>query len=99
MKTHDYELVKNRLQMNVKVFGCEKKVNPLYISEKSNAQALNVLLITNEGKSCYVFIKDFEILMYSKAKTKDSVKNTSVWLVYKIFPANIRLDEDVFKTS
>ena len=55
------------------------------VQEKSNAQVLNVLLITNKEKSHYVFTKDFDRLMYSKAKTKDShKKNTSVWLVYKI---------------
>ena len=37
--------------------------------KKSNEQVLNVLLITNEGKSHYVFIKDFNRLMYSKTKT------------------------------
>ena len=32
--------------------------------KKSNEQVLNVLLITNEGKSRYVFIKGFNRLMY-----------------------------------
>ena len=36
--------------------------------KKSNEQVLNVLLITNEGKSHYVFIKDFNRLMYSKTR-------------------------------
>ena len=53
MKAHDYELVENRLEINVNVFGYENKVNSLYISKKSNAQVLNVLLITNEGKCLY----------------------------------------------
>ena len=42
--------------------------------KKSNTQVLNVLLITNEEKSHYVFIKDFNRLMYSKAKTKNQHK-------------------------
>ena len=53
MKALDYELVENRLEINVNVFGYENKVNSLYISKKSNAQVLNVLLITNEGKCLY----------------------------------------------
>ena len=40
----------------------------IYISQKSNELVLNVLLITNEGKSHYVFIKDFNRLMYSNQK-------------------------------
>ena len=39
--------------------------------KKSNEQVLNVLLISNEEKSHYVFIKDFNRLMYSKTKHKD----------------------------
>ena len=31
----------------------------------------NVLLISNEEKSHYIFIKDFNRLMYSKTKDKD----------------------------
>ena len=74
MKTYDYELVEERFKMNVNVFCYENKVYPIYISKKSNTQVLNVLLITSEGTSRYVFIKDFDRLMYSKAKTKDSHK-------------------------
>ena len=74
MKIHDYELVEERFEMNVNVFCYENKVYPIYISKKSNTQVLNVLLITNEEKSHYVFIKDFDRLMYSKSKTKDSHK-------------------------
>ena len=71
MKTHDYEIVEERFEMNVNVFCYENKTYPIYISKKSNTQVLNILLITNEEKSHYVFIKDFDRLMYSKAKTKN----------------------------
>ena len=49
-----------------------------FIFQKSITQVLNVLLITSEEKSHYVFIKDFDRLMYSKAKTKDTNMYTSV---------------------
>ena len=39
--------------------------------KKSNEQVFNVLLISNEEKSHYVFIKDFNRLMYLKTKHKD----------------------------
>ena len=55
-----------------------------FIFQKSITQVLNVLLITSEEKSHYVFIKDFDRLMYSKPKTKDTNMYTSVWHVYKI---------------
>ena len=35
-----------------------------YMFQKSNEQVLNVSLISNEEKSHYVFIKDFNRLMF-----------------------------------
>ena len=64
MKARDYEIVEERFNINVNVFGYENRVFPLYVSKKSNEQVLNVLLISNEEKSHYVFIKDFNKLMY-----------------------------------
>ena len=83
-KKHNYELNENRFNLNVNDFWYENKFYPLYISKKSNTQVLNVLLITNEKKSNYVFIKDFDRLMHSKTKTNNEHKTISVWLVYKI---------------
>ena len=74
MKTHDYKLVEERFEMNVNVFCYENKVYPIYISKRSNTQLLNVLLITSEEISHYVFIEDFDRLMYSKAKAKNQHK-------------------------
>ena len=74
MKARDYEIVEERFNINVNVFGYQNKVFPLYVSKKSNEQVLNVLLISNEEKSHYVFIKDFNRLMYSEVKTKNQHK-------------------------
>ena len=82
MKARDYEIIEERFNINVNVFGYENRVFPLYVSKKSNEQVLNVLLISNEEKSHYVFIKDFNRLMYSKTEHKE--KNTFVCHVYKI---------------
>ena len=57
--------------MQVNVFGYENKFYPLYISKRSYYQKLNLLLITEKGKSHYVFIKDFNRLMFSRTKHKD----------------------------
>ena len=84
MKTDDYELVDKRVQMNVNVFCYENKIYPIYISKKSNTHVSNVLLLINEEKSHYVFIKDLDELMYSKTKTKNQIKKTYVWFLYKI---------------
>ena len=68
---NDYKKIEARFQMQVNVFGYENKVYPLYISKKSYDQALNLLLITEKGKSHYVIIKDFNRLMFSRTKHKD----------------------------
>ena len=68
---NDYEKIEDRIQMQVNVFGYENKVYPLYISKKSYDQTLNLLLITEKDKFYYVFIKDFNRLMFSSTKHKD----------------------------
>ena len=57
--------------MQVNIFGYGNKVYPLYISKKSYDQTLNLLLITEKGKSHCVFVKDFNRLMFSRTKQKD----------------------------
>ena len=47
---NDYELIENRFEMNINVFGYENKVCPLYVSKKSHTQTLNLLLITEKGQ-------------------------------------------------
>ena len=43
----------------------------LYTFQKNlNNETLNLLLITEKGKSHYVFIKDFDRLMFLRAKHK-----------------------------
>ena len=64
IKARDYEIIEERFNINVNVFGYDNRVFSIYTSKKSNEQELNVLLISNEEKSHYVFIKDFNKLMY-----------------------------------
>ena len=67
VRARDYEIIEERFNINVNVFGYESRVFPLYVSKKFNGQVLNVLLIKNEtNDSNYVFIKDFNRLIYSK---------------------------------
>ena len=57
--------------MQENVFGYENKVYPLYISKKSYYQTLDLLSVTEKVKSHYIFIKDFNRLMFSRLKHKD----------------------------
>ena len=38
MKAKDYEIVEERFNINVNIFGYENRVFPLYASKKSNEQ-------------------------------------------------------------
>ena len=68
---NDYQKIVDRFQMQVNAFCYENKFYPLYISKKPYDHMLNLLLITEKGKSHYVFIKDFNRLMLSRTKHKD----------------------------
>ena len=63
MKARDFEVIEERFNNNVNVFGYDHRVFSLYASKKSNEQVYNVLLMSNEETSHYVFIKDFNRLM------------------------------------
>ena len=84
MKARDYEKVEEKFNINLNVFGYKNKLSPLYASKKSNEQVLNVLLLSNEEKSHYVFIKDSNTLMYSQVKTETFIKNSFAWHVSRI---------------
>ena len=56
--------------MNINVFRYENKVYPIYLSKKFHTHALNLLSITKDNKSHYVFIKHFNKLKYSNTKHK-----------------------------
>ena len=68
IKEKQYSFIEKRLNMNVNVFKYDKGVIPFYNSKLNNNQILNLLLIKNENNAHYVFIKDFNQLMYSKTK-------------------------------
>ena len=80
---NDYELIENRIEINITVFGYENKVYPLYVSNKSHTRTLNFLIITEKHKSNYVFIKDFNRLMFSRTKHED--KKTSLHVLFTKF--------------
>ena len=65
---NDYEKNKDRFRMQVNVFSYENQVYPVHISKKSYDRTLNLLLTTEKGKSHYVFIEDFNRLMFSRTK-------------------------------
>ena len=72
MKARGYEIIEERFNINVNIFGYENRVFPLYVPKTFNEQVLNILLIKNENnESHYLIIKDFNRLVHSQIKTKN----------------------------
>ena len=46
-------------------------VFPIYISDQKSKDSLDLLLLINNNKSHYVYIKDFERFMFHKTKNKN----------------------------
>ena len=59
--------VQNNICVNV--FGYENKlVFPIYISEQTFKSSIDLLLLINDDKSYYVYIKDFNTFIFHKKK-------------------------------
>ena len=65
------------------MFCCENVLAyPVHISGEKFKNCMNLLLITNENKSNYVYIEDFKRFMCNKAKCKN--KKTFASIVYNV---------------
>ena len=54
-------------------FGYENKLSfSIYISDQKYVNSVDSLLIVNENKSHYVYIKDFDMFMLHKTKNKNN---------------------------
>ena len=61
--------VKNNICINVFVYENET-VFPIYVSDQKLADSMNLLLLIDDDKSRYVYIKDFNRFMFHKTKNK-----------------------------
>ena len=67
----DYHKIELQNNMNINVFGYEdKQPYPIFISKEKYENIMNLLLITEDKKSHYVLIKDFNKFMYKQSKHK-----------------------------
>ena len=64
-----YDKIEDQNDICINVFSYEDKVVcPIYISKKNFDDCMNVLMIHEGNKSHYVYIKDFNRLMFNKTK-------------------------------
>ena len=72
MSKKEYSKIEVLNKINVDVFCYENKVvYPVCLSDKSFNDVLDLLLISNGFTNHYVYIKDFNRLMFNKTKHKN----------------------------
>ena len=65
----DFEKIEVRNNICINVFGYENElVFPIYVSDKKFENSMDLLLLINDDKSHYVYIKDFNTFMFHKTK-------------------------------
>ena len=68
----DYGKIEVLNKININVFCYENKVvYPVYLSDQKFDDSMDLLLISNKFVSHYVYIKDFNRLMFNKTKNKN----------------------------
>ena len=61
--------VQNNICTNVFGYKCEL-VYPIFISKETFQDSMDLLLLYEDGKSHYVYVKDFNTFMFHKTKNK-----------------------------
>ena len=68
----DYSKIEDKNSININVFSYDDNViHPIYISDEKFNNHMNLLMIHEENKSHYVYIKDFNRLMFNKTKNQN----------------------------
>ena len=72
MQEKDFKKIEGQNNICVNVFGYENKlVFPIYISDQTFKNNIDLLLLINDDQSHYVYIKDFNTFMFHKTKNKN----------------------------
>ena len=68
----DFSKIEVQNNICVNVFGYENKlIFPVHISDQTFKSSIDLLLLINDDKSHYVYIKDFNTFMFHKTKNKN----------------------------
>ena len=92
MQKKDFSKIEVKNNMCINVFGYEDKlVFPIYVSDQKFEDSMDLLLLINDDKSHYVYIKDFNRFMFSKTRKKNGSVNVGYSvLVVKMCWQNIK---------
>ena len=89
MQKKDFSKIEVKNNMCINVFGYEDKlVFPIYVSDQKFEDSMDLLLLINDDKSHYVYIKDFNRFMFHKKK-KRKTKNGYVRVAYGVLVVKV----------
>ena len=72
VREKDFSNIETKNNICINVYCYENKLTfPIYISDQKFEGLIDLLLATNENKSHYVYIKDFDKFMFHKTKNKN----------------------------
>ena len=72
MREKDFGKTETKNNICINVFYYEDKLSfPIYISDQKFENLIDLLLLIDENKSHYVYIKDFDRFMFHKTKNKN----------------------------
>ena len=72
MQEKDFSKIEVKNNICINVFGYENKlVFPIYVSDQKFEDSMDLLLLIDDDKSHYVYIKDFDRFMFHKTKNKN----------------------------
>ena len=76
----DYCKIEKKNDICINVFSNENNLSyPVYLLENKIDTCMDLVLISNENKSYYVYIKDFNRFMYHKTKNKNKKYKSVVY--------------------
>ena len=68
----DFNKIEAKINICIKVFGYENRlVFPIYVSDQKFEDSMDLLLLIDDDKSHYAYIKDFDRFMFHKTKNKN----------------------------
>ena len=84
MQEKDFNKIEVKNNICINVFGYENGlVFPIYVSDKKFEDSMDLLLLIDDDKSHYVYVKDFDRFMFHKTQ------NCFVEVVYSVLGAEM----------
>ena len=72
MQEKDFNKIEVKNNICINVFGYENElVFPIYVSDQKFEDSMDLLLLNDDDKSHYMYIKDFDRFMFHKTKNKN----------------------------